>query len=79
VNTKTIVYHWTTKENAKAIMKNGLRAWSFVCKNKDDWRGEVCLKIDLPQEVDWDNREDHIKWQAVTPEVIEPSRIRILK
>jgi len=32
-----IVYHWTSFENAKEILKTGLKKYSFVCKNKDDW------------------------------------------
>jgi hypothetical protein len=40
------VYHWTTKENAEKILKEGLREGSYVCSNPSDWTGEVCLVIE---------------------------------
>lgn len=40
------VYHWTTKENAEKILKEGLREGSYVCSDPSDWTGEVCLVIE---------------------------------
>ncbi len=70
-----IVYHWTSKVNVNHILKDGLRQWGFVCKNKNDWQGEVCLVIDLPYEIDWNNRDEDATWQAIVHEVVSPSRI----
>lgn len=71
------VYHWTSKANKERILNDGLRQWSFVCRSRSDWHGEVCLEIDLPYDIDWDNRDEHAKWQSIVPETIVPSRIRI--
>ena len=73
-----MVYHWTSKENAIQILKIGLRQWSFICRNSVDWRGEVCLKISLPYEIDWDSRDKYYTWQGVVSEKINSSKIKIL-
>lgn len=70
------VYHWTTNENAQKILKSGLKAWSFVCRNIEDWNGETCLEISLPYNIDWDSRDEYAKWQAVVPEIISPKFIK---
>lgn len=72
------VYHWTTKRFAKKILKTGLRKWSFMCRRPEDWYGEVCLKIDSPY-IDWENRDDHAKWQALSHEWISPRCIKIAR
>ena len=74
-----LVYHWTTKENAQAILQNGLREWSYICRDINDWYGDVCLEVDLPQDVDWDSRDEQENWQAVVPERIPPDRICLTK
>ena len=70
------VYHWTTKENAEKIMIEGLRHWSFVCDNPDDWSdrvgSEVCLVI---ESLLLDTDEE--TWQGVTHERISPDRIKV--
>lgn len=72
-----IVYHWTTKDVANLIRKNGLRKGSWVCRQKNDWRGEVCIEIS-GLKVDWDLRESPANWQAVTHRRVGPDDIRIL-
>ena len=72
-----IVYHWTTEENAKLILQNGLRQDSFICRNPEDWEGEVCLQVDTGGSFTWDGREEPYDWQAIT-EFIEPQHIRKL-
>jgi hypothetical protein len=65
------VYHWTTHENAKSILKEGLREGSFVCNDLSDWHGEVCLVIEsLEMNVDEET------WQAVTHRHIDPQEVR---
>ena len=66
------VYHWTTKAKAQRILREGLRKDSFVCREPSDWRGEVCLKIDL--DVDWEHREGQMSWQGLAP-YIPPQQI----
>lgn len=72
----TVVYHWTSELLAKNILVNGLRKWSFVCRSPSDWNGEVCLEIELDKNIDWDNRDEFYKWQAVVPETIHQNNIR---
>lgn len=72
-----VVYHWTTEDNALSILLNGLREDSFVCKNPDDWEGDVCLEIDGDTTFAWEGREPPADWQAVT-EFIPPERIKRL-
>ena len=71
----TAVYHWTTEENAQSILQSGLRRDSFVCKNPEDWEGEVCLIIDKDNSFSWEGREPPADWQAIT-EFIGPDYIR---
>jgi len=73
-----IVYHWTSFENAKEILKTGLKKYSFVCKDKDDWQGEICLEIDLPYNIDWETREECASWQAIVKEKINKKRISVV-
>lgn len=72
------VYHWTTRENANQILIEGLRQWSFVCRRPDDWNGEMCLSINLPYDINWENRDPEASWQAVVPEHIEPEMIKVI-
>ena len=74
----TIVYHWTTEENAKRILEEGLKENSYVCKASGDWDGEVCLEIIGDETFTWDNREIHYDWQART-EFIPPERIKVFE
>ena len=69
------VYHWTTEKRAEEILKKGLRKWSFICRRPEDWRGEVCLSIELDYEIDWDNRDEHAKWQGIVHTAISPKKI----
>lgn len=70
------VYHWTTRENAEKILKEGLKKLSFVCKNPDVWHGDVCLEISGM--TDWED-DDETSWQALTADYVPPKRIRIWK
>ena len=69
------VYHWTTKKIAKKVMQEGLRQWSFVCKDQNGWKSEICLAIE-GIEVDWENREDSSSWQAILHEHVPLERIK---
>ena len=73
----TIVYHWTTEENAERILAEGLKENSYVCKDQGDWEGEVCLEINGDETFTWDGRDMPFDWQART-EFIPPKRIRRL-
>ena len=67
------VYHWTTKENAEEILKEGLREGSYVCSDPSDWIGEVCLVIEslsvfpdsddifIPGSTDASNEKDFVR------------------
>lgn len=70
-----IAYHWTTRENADRILIEGLKQWSFVCREQSDWHGDVCLAVEIP-EMDWDERDEHARWQAVVHEHIPPEKIK---
>lgn len=70
-----IVYHWTTREFANSILRTGLRENSFVCRTVNDWQGEVCLQIILPEPIDWKSREKPADWQAIVHERILPENI----
>ena len=72
-----IAYHWTTIENASRILRDGLRAWSFVCRKPSDWRGEICLQIELLYEFEWEERDEDARWQAIVQREVNPSKIRI--
>ena len=72
----TTVYHWTNEVNVEKILNTGLRKWSFVCRYPSDWRGEVCLEIELEEDIDWDDRDEFHKWQAIVPENIQPEHIK---
>ncbi len=67
------VYHWTSQENYKLIMKTGLRKGSFVVAKPDNWRGEVCLKIDNMWLL-----VDEETWQGVTHRLVMPQEIEII-
>lgn len=57
------VYHWTSKESADTLVRTQKpRRHFWVCKNKEDWHGEVCLVVEMPTEADWDN-PDKASWQ----------------
>ena len=71
------VYHWTTAKKAEQILEDGLRQWSFVCREQDGWDGEVCLVIE-GLDVSWENRDPPADWQAITHEHVPPKRIRVL-
>ncbi len=68
------IYHWTTKENIKPIMKEGLYKWSFVCTEPDVWHGEICLKIE-----GLDIIVDSETWQGVTHRHVRPEEIEVLE
>ena len=68
-----MIYHWTTKKNAKIILLKGLRKFSFVCKSPEDWHGEVLLKINY--NINWKNRDKDATRQAITREHINPNKI----
>ena len=70
------VYHWTTTENAALILRYGLRANSFVCREIGQYKGEVCLEIS-GVDVDWEHRDPDATWQATVKEHISPNRIRV--
>lgn len=70
------VYHWTTRINSEIILINGLRAGSWICRNFNDWCGEVCLEIEYP-EFDWNKMM--YNWQATTHFKIEPHNIKIME
>ena len=71
------VYHWTTKKNAEKIIQTGLRQWSFVCRDRKGWSGEMCLAIE-GLDVDWDKRDPPADWQAIAHEHVPPERCVIL-
>ena len=69
-------YHYTTKENAEKILKDGLKSLSFVCRNVGDWHGEICLEIDIDFD-NWDN-PDKCNWQRCLWDGCKPELIRVI-
>jgi hypothetical protein len=72
------VYHWTTKENAGKILREGLNINSFVCRKIGQYHGELCLEIS-GMDIDWEHRDPHATWQAIAKEHISPNRIRMVE
>ena len=71
------VYHWTTAENARKILREGLNVSSFICRNMNDYHGEVCLEISGVS-IDWEHREPDAEWQTIAREHIPPDRIKMV-
>lgn len=69
----SVAYHWTTRENAEAILRDGLLPGAWLCRRPQDWRGEVCLRV-TTDEVIWDDPVkctwQRIAWNGVRPEHI---------
>jgi hypothetical protein len=78
-----ICYHWTTRANAKKIMRTGLRPDSHVARKPDVWFGEVCLRIKLDEPIWW-YAPGCSRWQRWVSDPmsgvrIPPSQIRVLR
>ncbi len=51
-----VVYHWTTREAADKILQEGFTTTHiYVCRQPEDWHGEVCLALTMREETDWEN------------------------
>jgi hypothetical protein len=74
-----VVYHWTTRANAEAILRSGLRRRSYVTPDPRHYKGDVLLGVCMAKAHAWTSKDRESDWQAVLPERVPPARIFVVK
>lgn len=70
-------YHWTDRESAAAILRDGLREGSYFARKPWMWWGEVCLRLRFGSPTYWYQRGAS-RWQRCADGIVPPSQIRVL-